>query len=274
MTRDADNRAFAEHAQRRLTTSGDYTGRIDGWGGPATRRAFDAAMARVQPQAAGAAVVVPASPPPPEPPVARRGEPWRGRARRLAALDFGRIGQRIGVSEDHVRAVVEVETAGGGFDSEGRVRMLFEPHVFYRQLGPSRRAVAEAQGLAYPRWGTRPYPRDSYPRLLMAMQIDRPAALRSCSWGLGQIMGFNHRDCGYTSAEEMVVAFADDEAKHVEAMIDFIRANNLDDDLREGRWAAFARGYNGPGYRQNGYDTRLAAAYAKWARRPDASDLP
>lgn len=52
MTRETDNFAFAEYVQRRLTTSGDYTGRIDGWAGPATRRAFDAAMDR-----AGAAQV-------------------------------------------------------------------------------------------------------------------------------------------------------------------------------------------------------------------------
>jgi hypothetical protein len=36
----------------------------------------------------------------------------------------------------------------------------------------------------------------SYPRLAQAIAIDRPAALRSASWGLGQIMGFNHELAG------------------------------------------------------------------------------
>lgn len=194
---------------------------------------------------------------------------FRGRAKRLDAWDYGRIGRLIRVGEDEVRAVVEVEAAGSGFDAQGRPKMLFEPHVFWRELGEAKRAIAVEQGLAYRRWGERPYPRDSYPRLTAAMRIDRPAALRSASWGLGQIMGFNHRSAGYSTVEAMVADFLDDEEKHVEAMIRFIISQGLDDEMREHRWEAFARGYNGPGFAKNGYHTKLAAAFAKWRARPD-----
>ncbi|MEW9838572.1 peptidoglycan-binding domain-containing protein [Mesorhizobium marinum] len=30
-------------------------------------------------------------------------------------------------------------------------------------------------------------------------------------------------------------------------------------------WATFARGYNGPGYRQNAYDTKMAGAFQRYA---------
>lgn len=194
---------------------------------------------------------------------------FKGRAKRLDDVDLPRLGKLIGVGEDEIHAVIDVETAGGGFDASGRPKMLFEPHIFYRELGPARRAVAVGKGLAYPKWGTKPYPKDSYPRLAEAMEIDRAAALRSASWGLGQIMGFNHKLVGYADVESMVSAFCIDEEYHLRAMVDFILTEHLDDDLRRHDWSGFARGYNGAGYATHGYHTRLAAAYAKWAKIKD-----
>ncbi len=194
---------------------------------------------------------------------------FKGAARRLDDLDLPLVGALIGVGEDEVHAILDVEAAGSGFDAHGRPKMLFEPHVFYRELGPGpKRDLAVRNGLARQRW-KRDYPRDSYPRLTAAMQIDKNAALRSASWGLGQIMGFNHAAAGYPSAEAMVLAFMADEEAHLEAMIRFIRANRLDDELRRHDWRGFARGYNGPGFAQNGYDRKLAAAFAKWQRIKD-----
>lgn len=89
---------------------------------------------------------------------------FKGRAKRLTDIDVARVGRLIGVGEDEVRAVIEVETAGGGFDKLGRPKMLFEPHVFHRELGAgTKRDLAINQGLAYPKWGAKPYPADSYP---------------------------------------------------------------------------------------------------------------
>lgn len=195
---------------------------------------------------------------------------FMGRAARLTDIDVARTGQLIGAGEDEIRAVIEVETSGGGFDRHGRPKMLFEPHIFWRELadGAGRdRAIAE--GLAYRQWGDKPYPADNYPRLKRAMMIDATAALRSASWGLGQIMGFNHRAAGFATVTEMVVAFCDSEAAGLTAMIRFIASEGLDDELRDHDWAAFARGYNGAGYRKHGYHTRLAAAFARWQAIPD-----
>jgi hypothetical protein len=129
--------------------------------------------------------------------------------------------------------------------------------------------LAINQGLAYPRWGAKPYPADSYPCLAMAIKIDANAALRSASFGLGQIMGFNHKAAGYASPGDMVAAFCDDEAAGLEAMIRFIESEGLDDELRRHDWSAFARGYNGAGYAKHGYHTRLAAAFKRWQAVPD-----
>ncbi|MTH62122.1 N-acetylmuramidase domain-containing protein [Paracoccus litorisediminis] len=193
-----------------------------------------------------------------------------GRARRLEALDVPLLARRIDCSEDALRAVLEVETRGGGYDRLGRPSMLFEPHRLWSELGPGqKRVAAEAQGLAYRKWGELPYPADSYPRLARALKVDVNAALRSASWGLGQILGRNHRAAGYASAGEMVAAFCESETAQLEGMVSFIAAEGLADDLQRCDWSGFARGYNGPGYAQHGYHKKLAAAFARWQRIPD-----
>lgn len=194
---------------------------------------------------------------------------FKGRAKQLEDLDLPRIGQKIGVGEDELHAFMDVEAAGDGFDRQGRPKMLREPHVFYRNLTGKKRDQAVKKGLAYRRWGTKPYPKDSYPSLMAAMEIDQTAALKSCSWGLGQVLGENHKAVGYRTVQEFVAAMCDDEEKHLEAMVEFLITNNLDDELRNHQWARLARGYNGPGYKKHNYHGRLAAAYRKWKRIPD-----
>lgn len=195
---------------------------------------------------------------------------FKGRAKRLDDIDLPLVGRQIGVGEDEIHALLDVESAGSGFDKQGRPKMLFEPHVFWRELGPgAKRDKAAAQGLAYPRWKPGAYPKDSYPRLAKALAIDDEAALRSASWGLPQLMGFNCKLAGYPTAKAMVTAFLDDEETHLAAMIRFIKATGLNDDLQRHDWKAFARGYNGAGFAKNGYDRKLAQAFARWQKIKD-----
>lgn len=202
-----------------------------------------------------------------------KAKDFRGAAKRIEDIDLPRVGKMIGVGEDEIHAVLDVEASGGGFDKRGRPKILFEPHVFYRNLSGQARAIAVAKGLAYPEW-KKEYPLDSYPRFLQALEIDEAAAIRACSWGASQILGENYVAAGYDSPQAMVVDFCEDEDNHLEAMINFIIANRLDDDLRAHRWAAFARGYNGPRYAENNYHTKLEAAFNWWRTKPDTPWVP
>lgn len=201
---------------------------------------------------------------------------FKGRAKRLDDIDLPKLGHQIGVGEDELHAFMDVETSGSGFDAQGRPKILFEPHVFYRNLSGAKRTAAVKAKLAAPKWGTIPYGKESnqYPRLVKAMAIDETAALKSASWGLGQILGENHAMVGYDTVQAMVKAFMDDEENHLKAIIDFLVASGIDDDLRAHRWDVVARVYNGPGYKKNQYDTKMAAAYAKWAKIPDTPWSP
>ena len=193
---------------------------------------------------------------------------FRGATLRLAPGDVERVAEDVGIETAALRAVMKIEAAGSGFDASGRPRILFEPHIFHRLLKDGLRDRAMDQGLAYKRWGEKPYPKGSdaqYQRLEMAMSIDPSAALKSCSWGLGQIMGSNHKLAGYGDVETMVLACMDGELKQLRMMVSFIEKSGLIDEIRRRDWAGFARGYNGPAYEKNAYDAKLAEAYAAFS---------
>ncbi len=175
---------------------------------------------------------------------------------------MARAADGLGCEVAAIRAVWQVETRGKSFDNQGRLTALFEPHHFYRLTSGDERRAAVAAGLAYPRWGTRPYPADSYPRILAAMKIDEEIALQATSWGGPQIMGFNHAMIGYPTARAMVEDFLSGEGPQVAAFAKFVRASDLAPALRMKNWTEFARRYNGAGYAKNAYDKHLAQAYA------------
>ena len=192
-----------------------------------------------------------------------------GRAKRLDDIDLPKIGATIGVGEDELHAVIDVESRGSGFDRKNRPIILFERHWFNRLLPKSKKARARSEGLATTKWSRKTYNQDQYRLLERAMRIDKTAALKSCSWGMFQVMGFNHKKAGYSSVLKMVEAFMDDEETHLQAAVNFIVASNIDDDLRRHDWHGFARVYNGSGYRKNNYHTKLARSFARWSRIKD-----
>lgn len=209
------------------------------------------------------------------------------RGPKLDDFDFPRIGSQIGVGEDVIHGVLDVEAAGKSTDSKGRMKMLFEPHVFYRNLSGAKRTQAVKAGLAYKSWGEKPYPKDSYPRFLKACEIDETAAYKACSWGFPQVLGENYALAGFDSPQDMVKAMLSNEDEQLQAMVNFVKNSGLDDELRvieaklkKGQTVtaddcrAFVRGYNGSGYAKNDYHTKLAKAVNKWAKIPDTPWSP
>lgn len=194
---------------------------------------------------------------------------FRGAAKPLDDIDLPKLGALIGVGEDELHAFLDVETRGHGFDEQGRPLILFEPHIFYRLLSGSERDRAVTQGLAYRTYGEKPYPRDSYPRLIAAYKINPSAALKATSWGLGQVLGDNHKAAGYATVEEFVDAMLADEENHLKASVNFIISKGLAPFLRAHQWDRFANGYNGSSYKKNRYDTKMAESFAKWSRIKD-----
>lgn len=170
----------------------------------------------------------------------------------------------LDVSVPALQAVVEVESAGSGFLPDGRPKILFESHIFSRLTGSRFDKSHPTLSTAAP---ARQYYRlDQYLRLYAALQLDADAAVQSCSWGLFQIMGFNHAACGEKSLYGFVLAMHHNEDAHLQLFVQFVRDRGLARHLRTRSWAEFAHGYNGPGFKENRYDEKLAAAYARHAQ--------
>lgn len=194
-----------------------------------------------------------------------------GMGSKLSPTDIADVAATINCSESRIRAILEIEAAGSGFDAAGHPTILFEPHKFWKHLGDTpKRKIAFEKRLAYPQQGSYPYPKNStlkWKTFMDATRIDEHAAIKSASWGLGQIMGENYHMVGYASPEEMVTAFCESERNQLQAIIEYLKTNHLDDDLRAGRWVTVAEGYNGPNQAKNRYADKLKAADARWAIR-------
>ena len=173
-------------------------------------------------------------------------------------------------------AVVECESNGQPLEpADGKTpRLLFERHVFYRELKkrqPGKLGRAVSAGLAIPKWSRSTQYKDqatSKGRLNViarARAIDEECANRSASWGVGQTMGFLAEEQGFANANAMLKYMVDGGVPaQVDCMVRECRRKGLIKYLNNHQWASFARVYNGPGYAANSYDTRMAAAYRRW----------
>lgn len=168
----------------------------------------------------------------------------------------------IGCEVEAVMAVAKVESSGAGFDPEGFPRTLFEGHWFHRYT--NGKFGEKYPTLSYPKWTKQFYGKnwqEEKARLNQAIQLDRTSALLSSSWGMFQIMGFNFTKCGFKTVQQFVTAMCKSEDSQLAVFTSFINNSGLADELRDCRWADFARLYNGPEYALNKYDIKLKAAY-------------
>lgn len=175
-----------------------------------------------------------------------------------------------------VKAVNEVESGGKGFLVDGRPKILFEGHVFWRQLearniNPNAYVNANTQDILFKNYTRKYYLGGTaeYTRLEKAINLNpdkkfSDAAKCSASWGLYQIMGFNALTIGYSTIDDYVEKMYLNEGEHLKAFGLFLKANNLIGLLRDKKWADFALRYNGAGYKANKYDEKLMKAYLKF----------
>jgi N-acetylmuramidase-like protein len=178
--------------------------------------------------------------------------------------------RHLGCELAALQAVVDVESAGRGFLSDGSPKVLFEGHVFYKYT--HGRYADTHPSLCYPKWTKEHYARGAtadergageLERLAHAIDLNRPAAMMSASYGMFQLMGFNFALCGYTHVGSFYDAMCRSAAEQLAAFCEYIEHVGLADELRDRRWADFARRYNGAAFAKNSYDAKLAAAYGK-----------
>lgn len=183
---------------------------------------------------------------------------FSGPAKRFDDEAIEGAASKIGCPVAAVRAVIDVESRGG-FLADTRPKILFERHYFSRLTKGAH--DGKHPDISAKKMGGYKGGAAEYDRLLRAIALKREPALCSASWGAFQIMGNNFKASGFKDVEAFVKAMVAGEPDQLDAFVNFVTNNNLDDELRRLDWVGFARGYNGPAYRVNKYDEKLAAAY-------------
>ena len=191
---------------------------------------------------------------------------FQGASLPLSQAGMAKTIELLGVSPAEVWTVLSVETKGFGYLDDRRPAILFERHIFRKQTGGRFDAVNPAVSAATA--GGYLGGAKEYDRLAQAVALDRHAALMSASWGIGQVVGFNFAAAGFSNVEEMVAAMVQSEDAQLEGMASFVKATGLSKPLASHDWAGFAKGYNGPAFAKNSYDTRLASFFQKYSVGP------
>lgn len=193
--------------------------------------------------------------------------------RRLEAREFKTAASVLGVPAAHLAAFYYVESSGEGFGSDGRLKLLYEPHIVHRATkgaltGKKFDWIWNGReikiDLSYRNWVPlsghiqrnpeiwHPYKENHAGQWgLMAMAYEHhDAAIEGGSYGGFQVLGQNARWLGYESPIDMIETMYEGEGTHLEAAIRFLRQRKLIPALKAGNWTELAAGYNGPGQAQ------------------------
>ncbi len=197
---------------------------------------------------------------------------------RLTATEIEKAAREFGLEPAALLAIAEIESAGQVFakvDGRNEPLIRFEGHYFDRRLSGAKQDKARAAGLASPTAGTVANPRAQAARWQMldrAADIDHQAAYESTSWGLGQVMGAHWRWLGFDDVDALVTEARSGAAGQARLMARYLDKAGLTDALNRHDWEAVGHGYNGPGFRKNGYHLKLADAYSRQIDGPAPGD--
>lgn len=206
-------------------------------------------------------------------------------SKKLTDSQIRQIASENGLEYGVIKAIYQVESRGAGFLRDGQPKILFERHIFYKELTKLGFITLAKQmsGLAPSLCHKSPTPKGGYggegrqherlqnaQNLLLKVrpdadenlqQVIRECALKACSWGLGQIMGFNYKLAGFDNLQAFINAMYQDEKAQLQAMINFLKSAGLEKAMKNKDWRAIARGYNGVAYAKFDYHNKLARAY-------------
>ncbi len=213
------------------------------------------------------------------------------------------IADKVGTEGAVLRSIIAVESAGRGFLKDGRPKILFEGHKFWKWLNDHanidpREYVSGNEDILYPSWTREHYigGAGEYKRFQKAYNINKTAAVFSASWGLFQILGENfngtngvckarvsagkddHYDVFETNPDDFIEKQGRSEVYHLLDFLEFIKNKKVKvgtssvallsllnkSNAPNYNWDAFAYGYNGSGYKKHGYHEKMRKAYERF----------
>ena len=196
------------------------------------------------------------------------------RYRTLTPDDYKTVAAELDIPVAAIRAVVEIEAGarGEGFNGDNTPIINFDLTMFRqaaRRRGINLSKYEKKYQVVFQPLNRKKYGSTQaaqYARLDAAMKIDTVAALEGTFWGMFQIGGFNWKICGCSSVKEFAHLMGRSELDQLELFGKFLQSRGLDKYIRNRQWSQFALRYNGPGYRKRSYDSRIAAAFARYSK--------
>lgn len=169
---------------------------------------------------------------------------------------FQKLGKDLDIEPALLKSVAIVECGREltGMLSNGKPKILFEGHVFYKELAKRSRTKANRWAtseptICYKEWTKEYYLGGvaEYKRYNRACEIDEECAMLATSWGVGQILGQNYLLCGQPSVSRFVELNRISEEEQLKLWCHFLHNSKLIEPLKQHNWEKFVRGYNGPG---------------------------
>lgn len=187
----------------------------------------------------------------------------------------------LGININVIKSFAAIEAGPyGAFLDSGEPVILYERHIFHRltngKYDKKFIEIEDSKGKKQIYFLSSPSPGGYGPvsvqhaKLQAAVLLDRDAALKSCSWGLFQLMGENYALCGYQNIQRFVTAMYRSVDDHLKAFVQYVRHNNeivndkmLIDALRESPpdYLTSALIYNGR--RQKSYDIKFRKEFER-----------
>ncbi len=169
-----------------------------------------------------------------------------------------------------LRAIVDIESSGTGFYDEksafnGKCKVRFEPDYF-EKFASSRPYFLPASITTIAAKAQSKFTgRLAYEQAILQSPA---AAIKATSFGLGQIMGFNHERVGYKSLLEFSQHMEESEYRQLTAFVKFLTSNKqLLQAVQMKDFKTIALLYNGKNYASRQYDQKLELAYKALTRR-------
>lgn len=189
----------------------------------------------------------------------------------LTDADYAAMARRLGDGVDPLllRAFAEVESGGKpALGANGLPVIAYEGHKFHEYT--KKRYDQDYPLLSYryvkkagPQWQVNnKSQKTAWATLEQAMELDVDAAIKSCSWGMFQVMGFNYQTLGYRTPSDFAAAMKQGSKGQIDAFVGFCKAvNGMVAAMRRCDYTFMARNYNGPDY--GDYDVRIKRAHGR-----------
>ena len=175
---------------------------------------------------------------------------------------YSQAADALGIEIKLIKAFAKVEGGEwGAFLPDGRPIILFERHWFHRLTSGKYDNYGIPGVLSNSKPGGYGKISAQYSKLEQASKLDKEAAHKSCSWGLFQIMGFNHLRAGYPDVFSFVDAINLSVDNHLRSFVSFIKSDpKLYQALKDKNWLLLGLLYNGDG---NTYGSKIKFEYER-----------